>query len=128
MNNIAERFRWAVEKLDVAPSDRVLEIGCGPGVAVSLICETLSLGRIVAIDRSNTMVDQAVRRNRKHVDEGRAAFKAVALNDATFEDERFDKVFAINVRLFPSGGHDRGSRTAARPLPRAGSAAARLPP
>jgi hypothetical protein len=49
---VAERFRWAVETLDPAPSDRLLEIGCGPGVAVSLICETLSTGTITAIDRS----------------------------------------------------------------------------
>ncbi|MGH3006579.1 MAG: class I SAM-dependent methyltransferase [Gaiellaceae bacterium] len=97
---VAERFRWAVETMDPAPSDRLLEIGCGHGVAVSLICQGLSSGTIVAIDRSKAMIDRAVRRNRDHVDEGTAAFKAAALKDADFGNERFDKVFAINVRLF----------------------------
>ncbi|MGH3030315.1 MAG: class I SAM-dependent methyltransferase [Gaiellaceae bacterium] len=69
---VAERFRWAVETLDPAPSDRLLEIGCGHGVAVSLICRTLSAGTIVAIDRSKSMINQAARRNREHVAEGRA--------------------------------------------------------
>jgi cyclopropane fatty-acyl-phospholipid synthase-like methyltransferase len=96
----AERFRWAVETMDPAPSDRLLEIGCGHGVAVSLICQRLSSGTIVAIDRSKAMIDRAVRRNREHVDEGTAAFKAVALEDADFGNERFDKVFAVNVCLF----------------------------
>ena len=97
---VAERFRWAVETLDPAPSDRLLEVGCGQGVAVSLICRMLSAGTIVAIDRSKSMIDRAARRNREHVREGNATFKAVALEDADFGNERFDKVFAINVRLF----------------------------
>lgn len=96
----AERFRWAVEVLDPAPSDRLLEIGCGPGVAVSLICPRLSGGRIVAIDRSRPMIDRAVRRNARCVEEGRASFETVGLSDADFRGARFDTAFAINVRLF----------------------------
>jgi SAM-dependent methyltransferase len=96
----AQRLRWAVETLDPAPSDRLLEIGCGAGVAISLICERLSRGTIVGLDRSSPMIAQAQRRNRVYVDAGRAAFHAVALADAELGDERFDKVFAVNARLF----------------------------
>jgi SAM-dependent methyltransferase len=96
---VAARHRCAVETLDPGPSERLLEIGCGPGVAVSLICE-LSDGTIVGLDRSRPMIAQATRRNRAHVDAGRAAFEAVALADADLGDEAFDKAFAVNVRLF----------------------------
>lgn len=96
----AERLRWAVEILDPAPSDRLLEIGCGAGVAVSLVCKRLTGGKIVALDRSRSMIVQATRRNRVHVDAGKALFVAVALADADLGDLRFDKVFAVNVRLF----------------------------
>lgn len=96
----AERLRWAAATLDPAPSDRLLEIGCGAGVAISLICERLAGGTIVGIDRSSPMIAQAARRNRAHVDAGRAAFHAVALADSELGDVRFDKVFAVNVRLF----------------------------
>jgi SAM-dependent methyltransferase len=96
----AERLRWAVETLDPAPSDRLLEIGCGAGVAISLICERRAGGTIVGLDRSRPMIAQAERRNRVHVDAGLVAFHAVALADAELGDDRFDKVFAVNVRLF----------------------------
>lgn len=50
---IAERLAWAVETMRVRPDDRVLEIGCGAGVAVGLVCERLAGGRITAIGRSD---------------------------------------------------------------------------
>lgn len=96
----SERLVWAVETLDVAPGDHVLEVGCGHGVAVSLLCERLTSGRITAIDRSPKMIALAERRNREHVDAGRAVLQAVALEDADLGDERFDKVFAFNCAPF----------------------------
>ncbi len=96
----SERFVWAVDTLGVSPADRLLEVGCGHGVAVSLVCERLTTGTITAIDRSPKMIDIATRRNREHVDAGRAVLEAVALEDADLGDRRFDKVFAFNVAPF----------------------------
>jgi hypothetical protein len=45
-NMVPERVAWAVEMLDLAPDDRLLEIGCGAGRAVSLICARLDTGTI----------------------------------------------------------------------------------
>jgi len=99
--NASERFLWAVDTLELDPGDRVLEVGCGHGVAVSLVCERLGLrGRVTAIDRSPKMIDAARRRNRAHVESGRAVLEAVALEDADFGRQRFDKIFAFNVAPF----------------------------
>jgi len=94
------RIGWALEGIAPKPSDRLLEIGCGQGLAVAAICEGLTSGTILAIDRSATMIAAARRRNRDHEREGKAAFATKALADMTFGSRRFDKVLAINVNLF----------------------------
>src|SRR5690349_18842359 len=96
----SERFVWAVDVLALDPADHVLEVGCGHGVAVSLVCERLTGGRITAIDRSKKMIAMAERRNREHIAGGRAVLTTVALEKADFGDARFDKVFAFNVAPF----------------------------
>jgi SAM-dependent methyltransferase len=102
---VPEHVRWAVERLSPGPDDQLLEIGCGPGVAVMLLCERLVSGRIVAIDRSATAISRATQRNAEHIAAGRAVLRAVALeelqpSDALAGVERFDKIFAMNVNLF----------------------------
>jgi cyclopropane fatty-acyl-phospholipid synthase-like methyltransferase len=97
---VPERIRWAVDTLAVEPGDRVLEIGGGPGVAASLVCDRLSLGRLLVIDRSATAIERARRRNREHVASGRLALETVELGDFDPGGARFDKVFAVNVNVF----------------------------
>jgi len=99
----AERPVWAVEMLGIGPDDRVLEIGCGHGVAVSLVCERLRGGRIVAIDRSAAMIAMARKRNAEHVAAGRASFQVAALDEAGLGDAVFDAIFAVNVGVFLQG-------------------------
>jgi SAM-dependent methyltransferase len=94
-----------VEVLAPAPGDHLLEIGCGPGVAVAAICQRLTGGRIVAIDRSATAIARAARRNADCVAAGRAVLRTVALEDLRPAElpeagRGFDTVFAMNVNLF----------------------------
>lgn len=103
---IAERFTWALETLDVQPDDHLLEIGCGHGIAVSLVCPKLAGGKIVAIDRSATMIEAAKRKNSACISAGQAEFHAAALDKAQFADAQFDKIFAINVNLFWTSAAD----------------------
>jgi SAM-dependent methyltransferase len=91
----SDRLAWAVEVLDVGPDDRILEVGCGHGVAVSLVCERLDRGRITAIDRSPRMIEMARKRNRAHGDKAR--FIASSLEKAELGDEVYDKVFTVHV-------------------------------
>jgi protein-L-isoaspartate O-methyltransferase len=104
-NRPSERLSWAVSVLDVQPDDRILEVGCGHGVAVALVCEQLAAGRghITAVDRSATMVEAASRRNADHVRAGRATFLTASLHDSDLGDARFDKVLAVHVPVFLRG-------------------------
>jgi cyclopropane fatty-acyl-phospholipid synthase-like methyltransferase len=95
-----DRISWAISRLAVTPGDRLLEIGCGTGMAMAVICQRLRQGRITGIDRSATAVAAAGRRLANHLEDGRARLTNVALADFTTSEGRFDKVFAINVNVF----------------------------
>ena len=94
------RLESVVGQLDVRPDDRVLEIGCGHGVAATLVCGRLEGGRLTAVDRSSKMIRAATRRNVAHVEAGRAEFLVASLEDLDLGDRRFDKIFAVRVGLF----------------------------
>jgi SAM-dependent methyltransferase len=98
----SSRLRWAVEVLDIAPDDHVLEVGCGHGVAVSLVCERLDRGRITAVDRSPRMIEMAQRRNRAHAAKTRLI--TANLEDADLGDETYDKAFAVHVAALHKPG------------------------
>jgi len=97
---VSDRLRKVVEELDVQPDERVLEIGCGHGVAATYVCERLDGGRLTAIDRSPKMIEAAERRNAEHVAAGRAEFLVGALEDLKLGERRFDRIFAVRVGLF----------------------------
>jgi ubiquinone/menaquinone biosynthesis C-methylase UbiE len=97
---VTARLRKVVDDLDIQPQDRVLEIGCGHGVAATYVCERLDGGRITAVDRSAKMIEAARRRNAGHVTAGRAEFLVAELENLDLGERRFDKVFAVRVGLF----------------------------
>jgi cyclopropane fatty-acyl-phospholipid synthase-like methyltransferase len=103
----SERLTWAVGCLDVQPDDRLLEIGCGHGVAISLVCERLGSGSIVAIDRSAKMTATALKRNKEHVESGRASIITAPLHEADLGEATFDKVFGIHFPALLRGKPER---------------------
>jgi SAM-dependent methyltransferase len=94
------RVAWAVELVDPLPGDRILEFGCGPGVAAALVADRLDGGRLVAIDRSATAVDRTRARSSEHVRSGRVDVHQVELARFAAPPGAFDKAFAVNVNVF----------------------------
>jgi SAM-dependent methyltransferase len=86
---------WTVEQLDLRPTDEVLEIGYGPGIAVRRAAQVAR--HVVGVDRSAVMRRQALRRNRK---------SNVTLITGTIDDlppewaGRFTKALGVNVFMF----------------------------
>ena len=97
---MSDRLLEVVAQLDIQPGDRVLEIGCGHGVAATHVCERLDGGRLTAIDRSAKMIEAARRRNAAHVEAGSAEFIVASLEELDLGERRFDRAFAVRVGLF----------------------------
>ncbi|GEL20916.1 SAM-dependent methyltransferase [Pseudonocardia asaccharolytica] len=94
------RLRWAVDVLDPQPADRLLEIGCGNGVAAALVCARLHGGHLLAIDRSAVAVERAARRNAAHLAAGRLEIRQCALAAVDVPPGSLDAAFCVNVNLF----------------------------
>jgi SAM-dependent methyltransferase len=98
---IPARVQWAADLLDVHPNARVLEIGCGPGHAVTLVAARLTgTGHLTAIDRSATMVARARARNAAVVATGRVVIARQTLEQAAAVGGAFEEIFAVNVNCF----------------------------
>ena len=97
---MSDRLEEIVDRLGIRPDDRVLEIGCGHGVAATMVCERLEDGRLTAIDRSPKMIDAAAKRNAAYVEAGKAEFLVASLEDLDLGERRFDLVFAVRVGIF----------------------------
>lgn len=98
-----ERLEWAIDALELEPDDDVLEVGCGAGIAASLVCERLRRGTLLAIDRSAAAISAARKRNQAHVRAKRAQFRKVAVESAELGSRRFHKIFAFNVGSLRNG-------------------------
>jgi SAM-dependent methyltransferase len=95
-----ERNRWTVDLLNVQPSDHVLEIGFGPGLAIAQIARLAPQGRVVGIDHSALMIERASGRNRSAIQAGLVDLRVGGLELLPQLGEVFDKVFSVNVPLF----------------------------
>jgi SAM-dependent methyltransferase len=91
-----ERIRWTVSLLSVAPRDRVLEIGFGPGVAIELVSRIATEGLIVGVDHSPVMLQQAAKRNAEGVRDGRVKLYHCSVAGLPAFDAPFDTIFTIN--------------------------------
>ena len=91
-----------VALLNVRASEKILEVGFGPGVGIELLAEAAPMGRIAGIDPSKEMVRQASRRNAAAIRTGAVVLRHGTVASMPFEDEAFDTVLAINsMQVWP---------------------------
>jgi cyclopropane fatty-acyl-phospholipid synthase-like methyltransferase len=94
------RNEWVVSELGIEPDHRVLEVGCGPGIALGRAVELASKGKVIGIDHSALMVRAAARRNASAVASGRLELVHADADAVTDLEGPFDRVYAVNVVQF----------------------------
>lgn len=100
---VPDRIRLAVDALDLRPDARVLEVGCGTGVAAALLCARVPEGHVTALDRSATAVAHAERRLARWLEAGVADVAERDLAGFHGDGRPYDVVLAINVNAFWTG-------------------------
>jgi ubiquinone/menaquinone biosynthesis C-methylase UbiE len=95
-----QRNRWVVALLDVQPTDRVLEVGFGPGIAIAELARRATRGHVYGIDHSDVMVRQARRHNAAAVRAGRVELLLASVDRLPHFDAPLDAVVAVNSAGF----------------------------
>jgi ubiquinone/menaquinone biosynthesis C-methylase UbiE len=87
---------WVLDLLEINPTDSVLELGPGPGLGLQLAAARAHQGRVAGVDRSETMLEMARRRNRALIEAGRIELRLGSADQLPFDDATFDKAMTIN--------------------------------
>ncbi len=108
---------WVIDLLEIVPSDSVLEVGSGPGLGLKLAAQRAYEGRVVGVDRSETMLEMAQRRIQALIEAGRVELHPGTVGELPFGDATFDKAMTMNsLHLWPDAvGGLREIRRTLRP-------------
>jgi ubiquinone/menaquinone biosynthesis C-methylase UbiE len=93
-----QRNAWVVSLLNVQSTDRILEVGFGPGIAIGELSRRIGpSGHVYGIDHSKVMLKQASRGNAAAIRAGRVSLIRASVDDlpATFAGP-FDAIVSVN--------------------------------
>jgi len=95
-----EFYEKVIIELDIKSGDKIYEIGYGPGMGIHLIANLRKDCSLSGIDYSELMVAEATKRNKKFINDGIVNLKYGDLLTADIDNERYDKIFCLNVIYF----------------------------
>ena len=102
MPNISKRLFEIVDALPLKKGMRILEIGCGPGVAAREIVNRVENGYVLAIDRSAKAIELACKNSKIEIDSGKVKFMKVKIEEFELPvgEKPFDVALAVRVGAF----------------------------
>lgn len=97
--SISSRLLELVDARPLKEGLRILEVGCGSGVAAREIAMRLENVFVLGLDRSEKTIRQAMKASEKEMREGKVDFRVAKIEafELPPDQEKFDLVFAIRV-------------------------------
>jgi cyclopropane fatty-acyl-phospholipid synthase-like methyltransferase len=108
------RARWVLSLIGLQSSDKVLDVGIGPGYSTGLIAQALGQGVVVGVDRSALMMSMAKRRLSRFLKTRTVMLLEADLLDLPNFNIWFDKVVSIDALQFRGDANAELTRIHAR--------------
>ena len=90
-------YRFVCEKIEIAQTDFVLEVGSGLGFGAALMISEYQPATIKGVDFSNSQVEKARSAHRELISQGKISFEVSRAEFLNFADNSFDKVISIEA-------------------------------
>lgn len=90
----------ALQVLDLANGDSLIDIGCGHGETLFAAETMVRLSNSAGVDFSEVMLRRARARNRDAVWDTRMTFHCADTSELPFSDNRFDKALSVHTIYF----------------------------
>lgn len=91
---------FAVERLDIQPTDKVLDIGFGGGITIAEMLKMIDTGKIYGIDFSLVMVEQAKQKFKPEIESNKVSIEFGDVKQLAFAEKKFDKICTVNTIYF----------------------------
>ena len=89
---------YCIGLMELKSTDRVLEIGFGPGDTLATMAKTAA--HVAGADFSKEMCEEAISRNRRQIAEGKMQIRCASVDAMPYPDADFDKIFTANTIYF----------------------------
>jgi SAM-dependent methyltransferase len=86
-----------LDRLGLAPTDNILDVGCGAGWLARLLAEQVPEGRVVGIDISDEMIRRA---RRKHSELDNVMFAVGEAEEIPWDANFFDRVISVESAYY----------------------------
>ena len=93
-------YKTVLDNLDIKPDNIILDVGFGNGYFISKILKKNIPVNIYGIDISNDMVNHASKKYKRFVQKGNLNFSLANIQETSFENDKFDKIYTISTVYF----------------------------
>jgi ubiquinone/menaquinone biosynthesis C-methylase UbiE len=88
---------WIVEQLRIQSYQHILEVGFGTGSTLFEVAKKLEVGFVAGIDDSVVMYQQAIRKNKKFIDQDLMQLHLGTVEELPYPSQYFHNIYAGNI-------------------------------